>query len=151
MFIRAFCVLGIKAKDGRSPIYPGTIAEVDDAEGLRMIEAGCATEVGAVDAERPGKAAPVSVPSENPSTEETAQNGPEIAGNGQIAGHLDQDQLQEMSFADLKALAKDMGIETGKIKSKAGMIEAICAVEVYADADDPEEAPPVFDAQDVID
>ncbi len=151
MFIRAFCVLGIKAKDGRSPIYPGTIAEVDDAEGLRMIEAGCATEVGAVDAERPGKAAPASVPSENPSTEETAQNGPEKAGNGQIAGHLDRDQLQEMSFADLKALAKDMGIETGKIKSKAGMIEAICAVEVYADADDPEEAPPVFDAQDVID
>jgi len=97
---------------------------------------------------RAGKAASVSNPGENPSKDGNAQNGPENAGNGKIAGHLDAEQLQDMTFTELKALAKDMGIETGKIKSKAGMIEAITAVEVYAD--ELEEAPPVFDAQDVI-
>ena len=148
MFIRAFCVLGIKAKDGRSPIYPGSVAEVDDAEGLRMIELGCATETSAVASERSILAAPVPKSSENPTKEGNARNATENAGNKQITGHLDEAQLQEMSYADLKALAKDMGIETGKIKSKAGMIAAITAVEVQADA---EEAPPVFDAQDVID
>ena len=151
MFIRSKCVLGVTAKDGTCPIYPGFCAEVDDAEGKRAVESGYAVEITAVATERPGSTGVASQTSVNPSTEETAQNGPGNAGNGQIAGHLDRDQLQEMSYTDLKALAKDMGIETGKIKSKAGMIEAICAVEVYADADDPEEAPPVFDAQDVID
>ena len=140
MFIRAYCVLGIKTVDGRSPVYPGSVAEVN--------EDGCAVEVGAGASVRTGKAAPVSNPGENPSKDGNAQNGPQNAGNGQIAGHLDAEQLQEMTFTELKALAKDMGIETGKIKSKAGMIEAITAVEVYAD--DLEEAPPVFDAQDVI-
>ena len=120
MFIRAFCVLGIKAKDGRSPIYPGTIAEVDDAEGLRMIEAGCATEVGAVDAERPGKAAPVSVPSENPPEIGNAQNEPSEGEN---------EGLEAMSYTELKAMAKEMGIETGKIKIKTGMIDAIRAAQ----------------------
>ena len=148
MFIRAYCVLGIKTVDGRSPVYPGSVAEVNDEDGLRMIEDGCAVEVGAGASVRSGKAAPVSGPGENPSKDGTAQNSPENAGNGQAAGHLDAEQLQEMTFTELKALAKDMGIETGKIKSKAGMIEAITAVEVYAD--ELEEAPPVFDAQDVI-
>ena len=148
MFIRAFCVLGIKAKDGRSPIYPGSVAEVDDAEGLRMIDLGCAEETGAVAPVRSVQAAPVPKSSENPTESGNARNGAENANNGQIAGHLDAEQLQEMSYTELKALAKDMGIEAGKIKSKAGMIEAITAVEVYAD--DLEEAPPVFGAQDVI-
>ena len=151
MFIRAKSVLGIRNKDGVGPIYPGCTAEVDDELGAKFVADGFAVEIAHPGAVASSKAAPVPSPGENPSNGETAQNGPENAGNGQIAGHLDRDQLQEMSYTDLKALAKDMGIETGKIKSKAGMIEAICAVEVYADADDPEEAPPVFDAQDVID
>ena len=47
----------------------------------------------------------------------------------------------------LKALAKDLGIETGKIKSKSGMISAITAVEVEAPADD---ELPDLTPQDVI-
>lgn len=148
MFIRAYCVLGIKTKDGRSPVYPGSVAEVSDDDGLRMIERGCAVEVNAGASVRTGKAAPASKPVDNPPEIGNARNGPENAENGKIAGHLDAEQLQDMTFTELKALAKNMGIETGKIKSKAGMIEAITAVEVYAD--ELEEAPPVFDAQDVI-
>jgi len=120
MFIRALCVLGIKTKDGRSPIWPGSVAEVDDADGLRMIELGCATETGAVPSERPGSTAPVSVPSENSNETGNARNEPSEGENG---------DLEAMSYTELKAMAKEMGIEAGKIKSKSGMIDAIRAAQ----------------------
>ena len=148
MYLKAKAVICDTSADGRSPLYPGDLFEIDDATGRNLILRGAATEM-------PGPAAQDAIPQrsakgtgENPSEGETARNGAENANNGQIAGHLDAEQLQEMSYTELKALAKDMGIEAGKIKSKAGMIEAITAVEVYAD--DLEEAPPVFGAQDVI-
>lgn len=50
--------------------------------------------------------------------------------------------LDEMSFNDLKALAQENGIDITGIRSKSGLIEAITA---GADA------PPAFDAQDVVD
>ena len=56
--------------------------------------------------------------------------------------------LEEMSFADLKALAQEMGIKTGNIRSKAGLIEAISQ-------QTPEGVPaddlPDLSAQDVVD
>ena len=72
---------------------------------------------------------------------------------GAIKGHLVKEDLEEMTYTQLKELAKDMGIETGKIKSKAAMIEAICSEEVYTDADDVVETgeePPTFEAQEVV-
>ena len=145
MLIKARVVLGLTSKDGKCPIFPGDVADVDDAEGKRAVEQGYAWEVDAVPAVRPGNISPVSSKGENPSEGESAQNGPKNAEN--VKGHLDREQLEEMSFADLKALAKDMGIETGKIRSKSGMIEAITAVEVEAPADDLPDLTP----QDVVD
>ena len=144
MFVKAKTVF--RASDGLAT--PGCVVEVDEKLGKRLVQSGAAVET-----KRPSTlgaaAAPLPrFPGENPSKGENTQNGPENAGNGQVTGYLDEAQLQEMSYIDLKVLAKDMGIETGKIKSKAGMIAAITAVEVQADAED---APPVFDAQDVID
>ena len=133
MFIRAFAVLGIKTTDGRSPIYPGSVAEVSDADGLCMIERGCATEVITGASVRTGSAAPVSKPVDNPPEIENARNEPSEGENG---------GLEEMSFNELKAMAKGLGVETGKIKSKAGMIQAITAAQ---SADFPDLAP-----QDVI-
>lgn len=133
MFIRAFAVLGIKTLDGRSPIYPGSVAEVSEADGLCMIEKGYAKEVGAGAAVRSGVAAPVPGTGENPSEDVNAQNEPSEGEN---------EGLEEMSFNELKAMAKELGIETGKIKSKAGMIDAITAAQ---SADFPDLAP-----QDVI-
>jgi hypothetical protein len=133
MFIRAYCVLGIKTKDGRSPVYPGSVAEVSDDDGLRMIERGCAVEVNAGASVRTGKAAPAPQPGENPLETGNAQNEPSEGEN---------EGLEEMSFNELKAMAKELGIETGKIKSKAGMIDAITAAQ---SADFPDLAP-----QDVI-
>lgn len=148
MLIKAKCVLGIKAKDGRSPIWPGSVAEVDDKDGKRMVELGVAEEISAAPKNRPSNISAGQNPGANPSGAENAQNEPSGAGNEYVTGHLDKDQLQEMSFADLKALAKDMGIDTGKIKSKSGMIEAITAVEVEAPAGD---ELPDLTPQDVVD
>ena len=58
--------------------------------------------------------------------------------------------LEEMTFAQLKEIAKEMGIDTGKIKSKAAMIEAINAeTETGIPAD--EDQAPDLTAQDVVD
>ena len=139
MFIRALCVLGIKAKDGRSPIYPGSVSEVDDADGLRMIEAGCAVEVGAVATERPSNISPTRSLSENPPEIGNARNEPSEGKNG---------DLEDMTYTELKAMAKEMGIETGKLKSKSSMIEAIESAMRAAPTEDdlPDLAP-----QDVVD
>ena len=77
-----------------------------------------------------------------------AEKAPEAPAEETVTGHLDGTDLESMSFAELKALAQDMGIETGKIKSKAAMIEAITAVEVEAPAEDDL---PDLNAQDVVD
>ena len=150
MFIKAFNILLAKTKDGRSPIYPGSIVEVEDEVGRYFVSVKAAQEITYPAAQATNPAPVAVVPGENPSEGDSVCKGPENAENGHIAGHLDAEQLQDMSFADLKALARDMGIETGKIRSKSGMIEAITSVELFADAET-EDAPPVFDAQDVID
>ena len=151
MLLKAKTIFLLPDGDSKRTVYPGETVNADENTAQELISLGAAVEIP-----RPGtnsaRPAPADViPGENPAKGETAQNGPENAENGQVAGHLDAEQLQDMSFDDLKALAKDMGINTGKIRSRAGLIEAISAVEVLANAEDPEEAPPVFDAQDVID
>lgn len=154
MRIRAKCVLGLRDLDGNGPIYPGCVAEVDDAEGQRAVDGGFAVKMPAASADRPCNISPASEPGENPPEGENAQNCLETSenGNGMIKGHLVREDLEEMTYTQLKELAKDMGIETGKIKSKAGMIEAICAEDVYAEEESVEtdELPPTFDAQEVM-
>lgn len=46
------------------------------------------------------------------------------------AATLDPEQLEGMTNAKLKELAEDMGIDTGKLKTKATLIEAITSVGV---------------------
>ena len=79
----------------------------------------------------------------------------ETAGKPQIAEEKPEGEalknetpLEEMTFAQLKEIAKGMGIDVGKIKSKAALIEALSA-----DAGEGEdaEALPDLDAQDVVD
>ena len=146
MLIKAKCVLGIKAKDHKSPIWPGSVAEVDDKEGKRMVELGVAEEISAAPKNRSSYISAGQNPGANPSGAENAQNEPSGAGNEYVAGHPDNDQLQEMSFADLKALAKDMGIDTGKIRSKEGMINAILVARMEM-----EESFPTIEVQEVVD
>lgn len=44
--------------------------------------------------------------------------------------HLDAEQLQEMTVAQLKELAAELGIETAKLRKKDDLIAAIVAVPV---------------------
>lgn len=150
MLLKAKTIFLLPEGDSSRAVYPGEMVKADENTALELISMGAAVEVPRPAAISARPAPAEAIPGENPSESENAQKGPENAENGQVSGHLDGEQLQDMSFADLKSLAKDMGINAGTIRSKAALIAAISAVEVLADAEDPEEAPPVFDAQDVI-
>lgn len=69
----------------------------------------------------------------------------------ETVAHFDPEQLQELTNAKLKELAEDMGLETGKLKTKAQLIEAITAVDVElgTDEDDGDE-PPAFDPTEAV-
>nr|MBQ4453226.1 hypothetical protein [Clostridia bacterium] len=97
--------------------------DVDPEEAARLVEAGVAEYV-----------------TDNPVAE------PQKADVPVEAEALQTDvPLEEMTFAQLKEIAKGMGIDVGKIKSKAAMIEAI------SDEAEDGEPLPELDAQDVVD
>lgn len=54
----------------------------------------------------------------------------EASQNGSETAHLDPDQLHDMTVANLKKLAADMGIDTKQLKTKDALIQAICAEDV---------------------
>lgn len=56
----------------------------------------------------------------------SAENGAE----SDAEAHLDAEQLQELTVAQLKELAEEMGIATAKLKRKDDLIAAIIAVPV---------------------
>ena len=63
--------------------------------------------------------------------EKTAEN----ASQGAVKGHLDAEQLGEMTKADLEKLAADMGVELPRGAAKALIIEKLAAVTVQAPAE----------------
>ncbi len=67
--------------------------------------------------------------------QEPPQEGGTEAG-GMIAGHLDPKDLEGLKKADLECMANDMGLDISKAKTKADLIAAITAAEVYAPAED---------------
>ncbi len=62
-----------------------------------------------------------------------------------IESHLDAEDLQEMTVANLKKLAADMGLPVKKLRTKQALIDALVKEPVYVDPDD--EAPPVVEAE----
>ena len=107
---------------------------LDDAEAKRLVSLGVA-EIITEGVATGGNGKETNPPSVNPSNDENGSNGENEGGND-IDGHLDAEQLGEMTIKELKALAEDMGIDTSKMKVKADYIQAIVAVEVSAPADD---------------
>lgn len=108
-------------KENESVIYQGSIfkkgdvLKMDDAVAASLMKRGYVAAV---------KAETIAV---EPDAEETAEEN-------QIAGHLDREQLEEMTYQELKKLAADMGLDAnGK---KAELIERIVAETVYVDAED---------------
>ena len=107
---------------------------LDDAEAKRLVSLGVA-EIITEGVATGGNGEETNPPSVNPSNDENGSNGENEGGND-IVGHLDAEQLREMTNKELKALADDMGIDTSKMKVKDDYIQAIVAVEVSAPADD---------------
>lgn len=101
--------------------------DVEPEEAKRLVEAGVAEYVTAEPEAKAPKAA-----------EAPVKDDP-----------LDAVPLEEMTFAQLKEIAKGMGIDTGRIKSKAAMIEAISAE--TEDGIPADEKLPELTAQDVVD
>ena len=76
-------------------------------------------------------AAPETAPADVPATAEGNDTpAAEASQNGSEAAHLDPDQLHDMTVANLKKLAADMGIDTKQLKTKDALIQAICAEDV---------------------
>lgn len=57
-------------------------------------------------------------------------------GGGMISAHLDPADLEDLKKADLERVASDMGLDISGAKTKADLIAAITAAEVYAPAED---------------
>lgn len=135
----------IKAKTvfrhGSNLVTPGATLDVPDNLAKRLICLKAAEEVMLSQPETVRNAPPDENPNGNTPEDENGQEGPE---NGEIEGTA----LEDMSFADLKAYAQELGIETGKIRSKAAMIEAISA---YAEDGIPADDLPDLSPQDVVD
>lgn len=86
-----------------------------------------------------------------PAPENEPENGKEEAGE---VGRLDPEQLEELTNAQLKEMAQEMGIDTKKLTTKAKLIEAITAVDVIPGpetvAEDDDETPPSFDPAEAV-
>lgn len=115
--------------------------ETSPEQEARLVKLGVAEYV-----EKPVKASAVNEPAQVQSYEISEE-----------AAYLDPDQLKELTNAELKAMAEDMGIDTAKLKTKAQLIEAITAVDVVPGPDedsegveDDGEVPPAFDAAEAV-
>lgn len=64
------------------------------------------------------------------------QEGKTKEAGGMVAGHLDPKDLEDLKKADLERMAKDMGLDISKAKTKEDLIAVIAAAEVYAPAED---------------
>ena len=76
---------------------------------------------------------------EDKSADQGGQEPPQEGGTeagGMIAGYLDPKDLEGLKKADLERMANDMGLDISKAKTKADLIAAITAAEVYAPAED---------------
>lgn len=77
---------------------------------------------------------------------ETA-NDPNESESTVLTGHLDKEQLESMSYNDLKKLAAELGANSNGKKTE--IIESILAVEVETDATEAaDEEPPTLIAAD---
>ncbi len=107
-------------------IERGGTCEVDEAEAKRLVALGVAAIVREVDE------APVASASTGRNDAAPCADMPnkENGAESDAEAHLGTEQLQEMTVAQLKELAAELGIETAKLRKKDDLIAAIVAVPV---------------------
>lgn len=120
--------------------------ECDDEQAERLVRFGVAEYVD----EHVNEDEEVSDTSDEEEVSDGSDEEQEKAGESQETeedtGHLDADQLNEMSYNELKKLAADMGVKP-EGKTKADYIAALVAAEVIpgdvadSDEDDDNELP----------
>ena len=126
---------GCRTKTGIHTVMRGEQCEVSESEARRLIGLGVAKCTFSA------PTAPEAAPADVPATAEGNDTpAAEASQNGSEAAHLDPDQLHDMTVANLKKLAADMGIETKQLKTKDELVEAICAEDVVP-GDESTEAP----------
>ena len=116
-----------KTKDAMPKLIErGGTCEVDEAEAKRLVALGVAAIVREVDE------APVASASTGRNDAAPCADMPnkENGAESDTEAHLDTEQLQEMTVAQLKELAAELGIETAKLRKKDDLIAAIVAVPV---------------------
>lgn len=123
---------GWRKTPGKPPklMERGSTCTVDEAEAKRLFALGVAEPVCDVRGEAlatDSKDETVGAPSLDIPCDE---NGVE----SDAEAHLDAEQLQELTIAQLKELAEEMGIATAKLKKKDDLIAAISAVSVEVEA-----------------
>ena len=117
---------GYRTKYGVKPVMLGDTCEVDGTEAGRLVGLGVAEIVDAPAA--PSAAAPAPSAAEQEYNDTPAEKSvPEKPA----AAHLVPEDLADMTVANLKKMAADMGIDTKALKTKDALIQAICAEEVY--------------------
>lgn len=107
--------------------------EVEDSEAERLIASGNVEAVPLSD---------VATPLCDEAEPEAGKNLPEgeNAAEDQAEAHLDPDQLEGLTVAQLKVMAFDMGLDISGCKKKADLVALIAAEAV--DAVEDGEAPP---------
>ncbi len=129
--------LGLKrSTDGPFTLSPEAEKRLVDRNVAEYVYKPVATAEARLNAVETGVTKPAS---------ETIATGLGIVDSGETH-YLDKGQLAEMSFAELKSLAKDMGISCGSLRSKNEYIEAIAAVPVGLG----EEVFPDTDSEDIV-
>lgn len=117
---------GYRTKYGVKPVMLGDTCEVDGMEAGRLVGLGVAEIVDAPAA--PSAAGPAPSAAEQGYNDTPAEKG---AAEKPVAAHLVPEDLADMTVANLKKMAADMGIDTKALKTKDALIQAICAEEVY--------------------
>lgn len=119
---------GYRTKYGVKPVMLGDTCEVDGMEAGRLAGLGVAEIVDAPAAPASSAAAPASSAAEQEYNDTPAEKS---ATEKPAAAHLVPEDLADMTVANLKKMAADMGIDTKALKTKDALIQAICAEEVY--------------------
>lgn len=127
MKVRIICgSYGYRTKYGVKPVMLGETCEVDGMEAGRLVGLGIAEIVDAPTS--PSAAASAQAAAEQEYNDTPAE---ENAAEKPAAAHLVPEDLADMTVANLKKMAADMGIDTKALKTKDALIQAICAEEVY--------------------
>lgn len=127
MKVRIICgSYGYRTKFGVKPVMLGETCEVDGMEAGRLAGLGVAEIVAAPAA--PSAAVPAQAAAEQEYNDTPAEKS---VAEKPAAAHLVPEDLADMTVANLKKMAADMGIDTKALKTKDALIQAICAEEVY--------------------